>query len=165
MLKKSRKKIKKNQKSKKSIVRFFSSALPLGILDVFLVASVPTQMSIQQGSAFTPPQNSLSGKSLKNRVDDPKTTLKATKKKGSDPPSTATVSSCGNSYDQKWKKAIHAIRLIKQQQRVRFIIDPHMNSDITDCPIEEDDCTVDESLVHYVDSKTQQDVALFTKER
>lgn len=77
----------------------------------------------------------------------------------------ATSKLGGSDYSEKWKKPLNAIRFIKQQQRVRFIIDPQMNGDITDCPIEEDDCTVDESLVHYVDSNTKQEIASCTKER
>ena len=65
----------------------------------------------------------------------------------------------------KWKAAFHVIRFTKQRQKVRFVMDPCMAIDIGECPIEAEDCTVDESLIHYVDSITKTDVVLCTKER
>ena len=66
---------------------------------------------------------------------------------------------------KKWKAAFNVIRFTKQKQKVRFVLDPSMAIDIGDCPIESEDCTVDESMIHYVDSITKTDVGLCTKER
>uniref|UniRef100_A0A7M6DPG1 Uncharacterized protein n=2 Tax=Clytia hemisphaerica TaxID=252671 RepID=A0A7M6DPG1_9CNID len=69
------------------------------------------------------------------------------------------------SVRNRWKKVVNVVRVTKQKQKVRFIIDPYMSNDISECPIETGDCTVDESVIHYVDSLTKTKVAFCTKER
>ena len=51
---------------------------------------------------------------------------------------------------KKWKAAFNVIRFTKQKQKVRFILDPSMAIDIRECPIESEDCTVDESFIMWI---------------
>ena len=66
---------------------------------------------------------------------------------------------------KKWKAVFNVIRFTKQKQKVRFLVDPCMAMDICECPIEAQNCTVDESMIHYVDSITKTEIGLCTKER
>ena len=66
---------------------------------------------------------------------------------------------------KRWQKAITVVKLAKQFQKVRFVVDPKLHEDLDDCPVELEDSTVDESLIFYTDAKTKEHRSFCSKER
>ena len=65
----------------------------------------------------------------------------------------------------RWQKAITIVKLAKQFQKVRFVVDPKLHEDLDDCPVELEESTVDESLIYYTDTKTKEHRSFCSKER
>lgn len=65
----------------------------------------------------------------------------------------------------RWKKAVNILKWGKQVQKVRFIINPELHTDLANVPIELEECTVEESIIHYIDPETKERMSFCTKER
>lgn len=73
---------------------------------------------------------------------------------------TLTVSS-----RKRWNKALNVFKVTSHLQKVRFIVDPKLHEDLSECPIELEESMVDESFIHYTDKVTDQIVSFCSKER
>jgi len=70
----------------------------------------------------------------------------------------------GNSR-RRWNKALNVFKVTNHLQKVRFIVDPKLHEDLSECPIELEESMVDESFIHYTDRITDQIVSFCSKER
>lgn len=66
---------------------------------------------------------------------------------------------------KRWKKVFNVIKIAKQFQKVRFIVDPKLHEDLDEYPIELEECTVEESSICFTDALTRESKSFYSKER
>ena len=81
-----------------------------------------------------------------------------------DKTSTITTTTT-NTSRTRWQKALKVLKVTKQFQKVRFVVDPQMHENIDECPVEKEESTVDESQIYYTDAKTAEQKSFCSKER